>query len=128
MSPLFNFKNSLPFTQNGATVASTPYCEQLCLPPPPPLCGDYFRQKTSGGKNPPNIADISHYRHYQRWCTFFKSVPFLHRERTLLACIGYFVTNSRTFWCPFYRPKLCGDVQIQLTNIRLPPNIFWRLP
>ena len=26
----------------------------------------------------------------------------------VLATFGYFVTNLRTFWCPFHRPKKCG--------------------
>ena len=28
-------------------------------------------------ENGEHIADISHYRYYQRWCTFFKPVPLL---------------------------------------------------
>ena len=58
---------------------------------------------------------------------FSSQCLFLHRECKILANIGYFVTNLRTFWCPFYRPKQCGGVP-KLTNIRLPPNIFWSLP
>ena len=33
------------------------------------------------------IADISHHRHHRRWCTFFKQVYFLHRERKILAIL-----------------------------------------
>ena len=44
------------------------------------------------------IADISHYRHYQRLCTFFKPVYFfVLRSQSF----GYFVANFCTFWCTF---------------------------
>ena len=34
-----------------------------------------------------------------------------------LAIFGYFVTKSRTFWCPSYRPEKCGGAP-KLTNMR----------
>ena len=48
------------------------------------------------------IADICHNHHNQWWCTFFKPVPILHRERESLAYFGQFglfVANLLTFWC-----------------------------
>ena len=60
------------------------------------------------------IADINHYRHCQQWCSFFffqSGAPFSIENARLwpvLAILGYFfLTNLRTFWCPFYRPKKC---------------------
>ena len=54
------------------------------------------------------IAHISHYRHYQQWCTFFKLVPLSALNAKFwpgLAIFGYFIANLRTFWCQFFRPK-----------------------
>ena len=59
------------------------------------------------------IADVNHYRHCQQWCSFFfqAGAPFSIENARLwpvLAILGYFfLTNLRTFWCPFYRPKKC---------------------
>ena len=33
---------------------------------------------------------IAHICHHWRWCAFFKPVPFLHREREIVAYFGQF--------------------------------------
>ena len=60
-----------------------------------------------------HIAHISHDGHDRRWCRFFRPVPLLALKRKCwpdLAIFGYFVTNLRTFWCLFKRPKHLNSV------------------
>ena len=50
------------------------------------------------------IADISHYRHYQRYHTFFKPGYILAQSATswpILAHLGHFVANLGTFYFYF---------------------------
>ena len=67
------------------------------------------------------IAHISQYRNYWRWCSFFQVCAPFSIENTkfwpVLAIFGFFVTNLRTFWCSFYRPKKYGSAP-KMTNMR----------
>ena len=57
-------------------------------------------------KNITNLADISDHRCSRSENFVQAGASFsIESDWPVLDILGYFVTNLRTFWCPFYMPK-----------------------
>ena len=60
--------------------------------------------------------DISHYRHYQRWCTFFKTAYFFTQRTRKGLLLAKFIQRILTLILTFF--KKIPDTQSQVLNAR----------